>query len=652
MSNVSEFILRMNDQVSDNASLATRALGQLEAKIENEKNALGGLNDKVIEATASLQKMQVGNTDGKLDDKIDKAKQSLEGLHRKVEEKKGGIGALEGAKPGLEEVKAGTETLTGKIKGMADAMQDANGVTGKLTAALKSLGPEGAAVAAALAAVVAVATVVVGTFLDLAAACISISQEKDALANTFEALSTGKESGRELVDSLSDVAAKLPQSEGAVLAWGKSLMAAGLQGDKLNKAVTAVASSAALMGNDGGAAQGLIKRFEMMAETGGKVKLDRRIMAQLAEAGVSAKTLADTLGVNVDKLSTMSIDAGKMGTALQDALISKGSKSLETMGLTWTSISGKLKDGVDDLFEDMGPAVAPFMAAVKDLFSEFSAGSTTMGGVKGVLTAVFTEVFAVAKTAIDGIHKGFLYVEIGILHAAIALLPLGRALKSMAQNKDLIEGLKLTLMGMAVPLGLVAAAVLIVIAAFVALSVAASAIVGGVIAGFLWLQGASSRAGKAIGEGLKSLATSAYAAASDFIGGLVNGIIAGAGAVANAVKNVAKAAVNAFTGFFEIESPSRLMFEHGLMLPAGAAKGVEAGTDDMTKAVGDMSQAGAAAAGPMGGGAPSSSSAGGNVFHIAMSFTGVGEDVVAKVRATVLEMFEAARNEAASKVPT
>ncbi len=659
MSNVSEFILRMNDQVSENASLAGRALGQLEAKIEREKEALGGLNDKVIEATASLQKMQVGNTDGKLDEKINKAKSALEGLQRKVEEKKGGIGALEGARAGLEETKAGTETLTGKVKGMADAMQDANGVTGKLTAGLKALGPEGAAVAAALAAVIAVATVLVGTFLNLASACISISQEKDALANTFEALSTGTESGVELVDSLSEVAAMLPQAEGKVLAWGKSLMAAGIEGEGLAVSVKAAASAAAIMGDEGASA--LINMEKQLAAGGAAadslIKVvqqgGRKAAVQLANMGLKADDLAKSLGVTPEKMKTMKLTAEQLSAALEEALINKGAKSLETMGLTWGSIMGKLEDGWGDLFEDMGEAVAPFMGAVKDLFSEFSAGSTTMSGVKDVVTSVFTWIFSVATKAIDGIHKGFLYVEIGILHAAIALLPLGRALKSMAQNEDLIRGLKDTLIALAVPLVLLVGAATLVATGFVALGVAIVAVIGGIIAGYLWLQGASQRFWVAIGTGLKNLAVDSYNAAKDFIAGLVNGITEGAGAVATAVKGVAKGAVDSFTGFFKIQSPSRLMFEHGLMLPAGAAEGVEAGTDDVTKAVSDMSQAGAAAAGPMGG---ASAGGGGNAIahgavNVVINLYGVGEDIGAKVRDVILDVFDAARGEAATTVP-
>lgn len=656
MSAVSEFILRMNDQVSGNASLAAAALGRLDQRIVSEKESLGGLNDKIIETTRSLQLMQVGNDNGKLDDKIAKTKGVLEGLQRKLQERQGGIAALEGAKPGLEAAGASAETLGNKMNGMLESMQGANGATGKLTAALKSLGPEGAAVAAVLTAVIAVTTVLISKFLDLAAACISISQEKDALANTFEALSTGKESGLELVDALSEVAAQLPQSEGKVLAWGKSLMATGLEGERLNKAVKAVASSAALMGNDGGAAEGLIKRFQMLEESGGKVKLDRRIMAQLAEAGVSAKTLAAELGVDASRLSTMSLDAGKMGDALQNALITKGKKSLDTMGLTWDSIKGKLSDGIGDLFEDMGTAVAPFMATVKDLFSEFTAGSTTMGGVKSVLTAVFTEVFAVAAKLVNYLHQGFLYLEIGALHVAIALTPIGRKFREIASNQTMIDGFTIVMKGLGIVLLILAGAAAVFGGTIVAIGAAfgfvagiALAAVGAVVGGIAWLMGALENAAPAIKLAIMQWADSANIAAQNFVNGLVNGIVSGVGSVVAAVKGLATAAAGAFTGFFKIHSPSRLMYEYGLMLPAGAVGGVEDGTDDVVAAVGGMSQASAAAAVPGGAGSKSS---GGNTFHIVNHFNGVGEDVVEKIQTTFREMLEVARGESATAVPT
>lgn len=655
MSAVSEFILRMNDQVSGNASLAEAAMGKLESKIRSEKESLAGLNQKLTESAAKLAQLQEG-FGGKVDiAAVQRAKDAIGGLQAKIADKQGGIAALEGVKPSLDLAKQSAESMGGKMNEMMNAMQGANGVTGKLTAALKTLGPEGAAIAAVLSAVIAVTTVLISKFLDLAAAAISISQEKDALANTFEALATGKESGVELVDALSEVAAALPQAEGTVLAWGKSLMAAGLEGEKLNKAVTAVASSAALMGNDGGAAQGLIKRFQMMAESGGKVKLDRRIMAQLAEAGVSAKTLADTLGVDASKLSTMSIDAEKMGTALQDALIKKGAKSLVTMGLTWDSIRGKLEDGWGDLFEDMGPMVAPFMSAVKDLFSEFYAGSTTMGGVKSVLTAVFTDVFSVAAKLVNYLHQGFLYLEIGALHVAIALTPIARRLREIASNQTMIDGFSIVMKGLGIVLLIVVGAAALFGATMIGIGVAFGFVAGlvatafgAIIGGIAWLVGALDNAGSSIKAAIMK-----WASATDFtkmlIDGLVNGILGGIPAVVGAVGGLARAAAGAFTGFFKIHSPSRLMFEHGLQLPAGVVGGVEAGTDDVVDAVGGMSKAGADAASAHGGsGKPS----GGSTYNIVNNFYGVGEDVVEKVQTTLRDMLEVARGESASQVPT
>lgn len=642
MGAASEFVLRMQDQVSGNASLAEGALGRLEAKINSEKEALGALNDKAILAGQGLARLQEG-FGGKVDiAAVQKAKDSIAALQAKIGEKKEGIGILEGAKPALEEAKAGTETLTGRLKGMADAAQDANGATGKLTAVLKSLGPEGAAVAAVLTVVIGVVTALGAAFLSLAASAISISQEKDALAETFAALSTGAEAGADLVDSLSEVAAALPQAEGTVLAWGKSLMAAGLEGDKLNKAVKAVASSAALMGNDGGAAEGLIKRFQMMAESGGKVKLDRRIMSQLAEAGVSAATLAETLGVDAKKLSTMSIDADKMGDALQNALIKKGAKSLELMGLTWKSITGKLADGIGDLYEDMGKAVAPFMQEVKHLFDEFAAGGTAMSTVKGVFMTVFTEIFAVATKVVHGIHIGFLLVEIAAFKVAIAMLPIARAIKAIATNEDVIKGLKSTLLGLAVVAGVIVGGFLLVVAAGIATAVAIGTAITAIVTAFLWLQGASQRAGAAIGNALNNLGSIGYTAASNFISGLWNGIVNGYDIVANAASGLASKAAGAFKSALGIASPSKLMMGFGINMAEGVAEGVDAGSDDVAASTEAMGRAGASGAekGLSKGGGPTTNTGGSRVYYITQTFTGVGADIAMQVRIAMQEFVE------------
>ncbi len=504
-----------------------------------------------------------------------------------------------------DENAASNNSMGGKLNGMIGAAEHATGVTGKLTAALRSLGPEGAAVAAVLTVVIAVVGAVVIAFRDMVEAAISISQQKDALAATFKALSTGSESGRELVDSLSEVAAALPFAEDKVLAWGKSLMSAGIEGQGLTSAVNAVAAATALMGEEGG--QSVINMEKQLAEAGAAADTmmktiqggGKKAVNMLSSMGLQAHDLAMALGVTDAKFKTMHLTAEQMSGALEKALITKGAGALETMGLTWESISGKLKDGADDLFEDMGTAVRPFMAAVKSLFSEFFAGTTTMSTAKEVITAVLTEAFAVATKVVNFLHKGFLEVEIAAFKVAAAIWPIVSVLIALSKNETLMNGLILGFKAFAVVIGLVIGLGLALMATvgffvgmFAAIGGAVLSMVATVAGALTWCVGDAARATGEIFATLGGWATAAYDAAANFIGGIVQGIMGGYGAVVGAVKGLASAAMGAFTGFFKIHSPSQLMADTAVHIPGGAVEGIEAGTSDVQGAMQDMGNAG------------------------------------------------------------
>lgn len=527
---------------------------------------------------------------------------------------------------------AANDSMGGKIKGMVGAMENANGVTGKLSAALRSLGPAGAAVAAALTVIIAVVGAVVIAFRDMASAAISISQEKDALAATFKALSTGAESGTELVDSLSEVAAALPFAEGKVLAWGKSFMSAGIEGDKLTSAVKATAAATALMGEEGGqAAQNMIKQLAAggdaadalikTVQNGGK-----KAAVQLAAMGLQADDLARALGVTPEKMKAMALTADQLGAAIEKAVTEKGAGALETMGLTWDSIKGKLSDGAEDLFEDMGAAVTPFMAEVKSLFSEFFAGSTTMSTTKELLTAVFTEVFAVATKVVNFLHKGFLMVEIAAFQVATAILPIVRAIMAVASNAMVLNGLFFILKTIAVLIVALSVPLIVITAAFWAVGTVVFAVLSAIVGAILWCVGDAVRAFGVMGAAISGWATSAWKAGTDWVMGIVGSITGGVGMVVDAVKNLASSAMSAFTGFFKIKSPSQLMADTAIHIPGGAVEGIEAGTGDVEDAMTEMGTAGmgGASKGFAKRAAPASSD-GGNTY-ITVNYAGTRED--------------------------
>lgn len=465
-----------------------------------------------------------------------------------------------------------------------DRLTPTSGVLGTISEVLSAMGPKGRAIALVLAAIVTVATAAAAAIWALVTATVRLSQEKDALAETFGALGDGTRTGRELLGTIDDIAARLPFAESKTHAWGKALLAVGKQGPELERSIVAVASATALMGAEGGrAAENLIKRFALMADTGQKVTLDRRLLSGLAEAGVSAKALADQLGVAPEKLGKMKLDADKLGEAFERAVIAKGAGSLQRMSLTWTSISAKIGDAWEDLFEDMGSAVDPLMTAVRDLFSEFFTGATLQKGTKSILVDVLSTILGWATRAIRAIHAGFLELQIGALKAYIMFAPLIAVLKMVLTNAEFLRGVKTILVIVAAAIGLVVVAAGVMGAAFAAATGLAVTAFGAIQGAIMWVIGV-------IVGFVQAMIAGGQEGGSGFITGLIEGIKTGATAVANAVSDVAKNAEAAFTGFFEIRSPSRKMKRHGRQLPAGAAEGADEGAIQLEKSIGDMWQ--------------------------------------------------------------
>ena len=397
------------------------------------------------------------------------------------------------------------------------------------------------------------------------------------------------------------------------------------------------------MGEAGAAAaEKLIKRFATAAETGAKVKIDKGILKQLAAAGVSAAALAEQLGVTPEKLNGMTIDAQKMGEAMQAALIKKGKGPLEAMGLTWDVIGAKLRDGFEDLFEDLGPFVQPLMAAIKSLFGEFSAGSTMATGAKSVVVSAMEVLLAVATKVVNGIHLGGLQIYIAWLKVKMAIAPVTSAIASLIPQGTAMTVLIYIVKGLAVVFGILAVAIfiaflplIILVAAIVAVGVAIYAIGEAIFAAIGWLA---------------DLGSGAIDAAANFIGGLVSGIASGAGAVVDAVKALASSAIGALKGALGIASDSKIAIGVAGHTTSGLAHGLEKGQEDVeaaAKGTGDVAARGLAEGAdgaPGAKGKAGGKAAGGGVTVIvekgAVVVQGAGGDVLQVTEEAIALLFE------------
>ena len=77
----------------------------------------------------------------------------------------------------------------------------------------------------------------------------------------------------------------------------------------------------------------------------------------------------------------------------------------------------------------------------------------------------------------------------------------------------------------------------------------------------------------------------------NIIQGLIDGIASMASAVANTVTNIAGSIADAFTGFFGINSPSKLFAEYGGYIDEGLSQGITKNSGTVTDAMGDLNSA-------------------------------------------------------------
>lgn len=450
---------------------------------------------------------------------------------------------------------------------------------GEAATSLDDIKEQVAGITAEYAAAIAIVTAYATALYALGDAAIRFTQEKQALAATFDVFTGG--AGAELLDILGEMAEELPFTGGQLEAWAKSMAGAVGTGQELKDAIRAVAAATAIMGTSGGAAaEGLIKRFALMAETGQKVKLDRKILGQLAEAGVSVKALAAALGVAPEKLGEMSLKADELSRAMQKALVQNGAKSLALMGDTWASISAKLTEGWEEAFEDLGDIVNPFMAQLRSLASEFFAGSIASKGTAGAVRGVLTPAFEIATRTVRAMHIAFLEAQIAYLKASIALRPLTSALDKIGISGGIVNVVMYLIAGTAVVLavvfGALALAVFLVALPFILAAVAIYGVVTAIGALIDLVGGAIAN--------LDNLSNAASAAGTSIIQGLGNAIASGAAWVVGLVKGLASSIIGAITGPLQIASPSRVMKRLGGHITEGLAGGVDDGAEDVESA--------------------------------------------------------------------
>jgi hypothetical protein len=531
---------------------------------------------------------------------------ALDGLSSAL---KGVATASDTAEKAQKKVKSASEKLGEAFSKSQSPMKAVEGIAGRLGAALNPVSLMLAAVGIAAAVSVGAVVAFGAALVKAAQSAIALSQARRQLIATFDVFTEG--AGKKTVGALDSLARKLPFSKQVVSDWGKQLTSVGIQGNAMEKATWAAASSAAILGDKTGAAAGPLLSFVEEMNRAQKsamgfqprVTIDGAMIDRLGKMGVSVRDISSELKMSPQHMRVFGVEARKLSEAVQQSLIRKGGNALQIMGLDWDVITTKMGDGFSSLFKGMDDVVVPFMKQVKSLFGEFYEGSATMDVAGGVTKGVLGSILESATGATRAIHIGFLDAEIAVLKFAIRVAPIAKRVRSIwnAGGSDVLVGALKGIGVAALVAGGILAATAATAAAFFAPLVIAIAGVGYVLGELPgWITGAL--------DAVHRLDVAAQKAAGNFIRGLADGITSGASVVVDAISGMADKAVTALKSVLRIKSPSQITAEVGVNVSRGMAMGIDRGAPEVRDSARDM---GADAAAGASLGARSTSAAGG-----------------------------------------
>lgn len=478
--------------------------------------------------------------------------------------------AFKDVKAGIGEMISGIKSGEAKevISGLTESMA---GMAQMLDLVIPGLGQ---LAAAAIRVGGAIASLTVGIIQSAVEMSIEATQAKEAMISMFGALSGSRAEGAKLEEMLGDLSEQIGITKDTLAPFTKSFMAMGVEGeDALRKMTLAAVSAQAIMGDPAAANafQTLEKKIQLAVQTGQQLKIPAKGLKSLADMGLTVNDVASKMGVSSKTLAAQlkagTVDAKKFGEALQDALVEKGAGPLQRMSASFGNLRKMMSQSIEDMFEDMGKDVDPFMASIKDLFSIFSQSKPSGQAMKAGIGGAMHTVFEVLQKGVLPIKHFFLDLVIWSLQTYIVVK------KHWTSVRPIMQAFGWAVLVSAKAMAHLAHGVFTAVQRVVLLIAA-------------------------IREGITSVmnfAESAYKAGSDFIDGFVNGIKAGASKVVAAAQDMGAAAKQGVKDFLGISSPSKVMFQLGGNTGAGLAGGMQSASDQVTRAgsaLGDAAVAG------------------------------------------------------------
>jgi len=505
---------------------------------------------------------------------------------------------------GAHAMQVGKETIQAAVAGIKNAFSalasgDIKGAIAGVTDAVSSMAKMldlvvpglGQAVSTLVQIAGGMAGITAGLIKSGMALAIEAHEGKAAMLTYFDAMGQGVVTGAQTEEMIDSLKAKIGVAKDDLVGWTKQLQAMGMVDlDEIEKNLTAIASSTAIMGSKGAQAfTDITKKIQLAVNSTGKLEGGKKVWKSLQDTGANVVDVAQQMGMSVEdfkkKLDSGSINAAKLGDALQDALIKKGAVPLQRMANSLPNLKKLLSESIGDMFEDID--VGPFLAQVKDLFDIFGQGKDSGRAMKTGIQGAFQGVFDAATKVVPYIKHFLLDLVILGLKAYIGLKPLIKWAKEMGEKQAVVDGLKNALVGIGIAVGAIAApfvgaaaVVTLLIGAFGAASVMASSLVGAVV-----------KLGTDVFSTLNGYIAQAISWGTNFVMGIVNGIVSGASAIVGAVTNIANLASSTFSSVLDMHSPSKVMALQGGYVAAGVAEGIDAGAPVVSGASANLAAA-------------------------------------------------------------
>jgi hypothetical protein len=518
---------------ASSAALQSKMQAAMEAGDTSAFWKLAGDANALAAKQAALEK-KASDTAAAMDLQAQKVEQCSDAYAQLRDAEEASSSAAEDAatsQENFEKSAGGIKKLGGPLGSLGDKAEEFSEAWGALK---DKLGTTGAAMAVGAAVTAALAAVVVAATYKLAAFGLKAADAQRNLKLTLEAMEGTAEGGGRLADAFSEIEGATGVGEDRLLDLTRSLKDAKVSAADMPAALRAIAMQEAALGDQGGT-QALIDDLK------------------------SGKKTAAELGAEMEKQFGGVVEKKMLGVDQQMATLEKN---------------------LEDLFSGLN--IEGVLKGFSKLVSLFDSSTESGQALKAIIEAAFGSL-GDSEDIFNSIERFFL----GMISSALTL---AIWIKKIAKELGFDTG-GLTDIIDAADLGKVALfSLLIPFAPLIVVIGVVGGLIYGLVAAYQFLSSAGSAALQWLTEAWDAVATALEefdlaAVGTAMIDGLVEAIKAGATKVAGAIKDVAKGAIDGAKGVLGIASPSKVFEEIGGYTVEGFVGGVDAENDNATRAM-------------------------------------------------------------------